>query len=80
MLIEVRITDDDIDRIAARVLQMLSAGFEGHGEHWLDVGGASAHVGLTENAIRGLVKRRVSVSARLNLHIPHELAVIKDAR
>jgi hypothetical protein len=25
---------------------------------WLDVTGASHHLGLTENAIRGLIKRR----------------------
>lgn len=56
VVIEVRFSDDDLDRVATRVVELLSAGIPRR-ERWLDVAGAAAHLGMTENAIRGLVKR-----------------------
>ena len=55
--IEIRFTDDDMERLAARIVQLLSLQDRVSGDRWLDVPGASAHLGLTPNSIRGLVKR-----------------------
>jgi excisionase family DNA binding protein len=57
VIIEVRFTDEDVERIAARLAERL-AKHQGPPKVWLDVTDAAAHLGLTENAIRGLVKRK----------------------
>jgi hypothetical protein len=55
--LELNLDDEDLDQLAQRMAERV--------EHpttvvqaWLDVAGAAAHLGLTVNAIRGLVKRR----------------------
>lgn len=57
MNVEVRLSEDDIERIARRVveLQGLTAP---KGEAWLTAAQAGAHLGMSEHAIRGLVKRK----------------------
>jgi len=63
VIVEFRLSDDDIERLAARIVELLSpTSSRGH-QPWLDVGEAGRHLGLTENAIRGLVKR-----ARIPVH------------
>ena len=57
MIIEIRLTDTDVERIATRLAEILR-GSDQSIERWLDVAGAATHLGLTENAIRGLVKRQ----------------------
>jgi excisionase family DNA binding protein len=58
MLIEVQLADCDIERIAARVADLIAGVRSPSPTSWLDVEGAAAHVGLSANAIRALVKRR----------------------
>jgi hypothetical protein len=57
MTIEVHLTNHDIERIAARLAELLGPRDQQAGT-WLDVVGAATHLGSTENAVRGLVKRR----------------------
>jgi excisionase family DNA binding protein len=57
MLIEVQLSDCDIERIAARVAHLVAAGGNPSQTPWLDVKGAAAHLGLSADAIRALVKR-----------------------
>ena len=57
MIIEVHLTDEDVGRIAGRVAALIGAGTP-QAELWLDVAAAAHHLALTEDAIRGLVKRR----------------------
>jgi excisionase family DNA binding protein len=54
--IDVSLTDEDIDRIAARTVSMLASWRE-H-DRWLDVRQAADHLSLSTNAVRALVKRR----------------------
>ena len=66
MIIELRLTDDEVNRIASRLAELLKESAQPT-ERWLDVAAAAAHVGLTEHSIRGLVKRRkVPVHRTLN--------------
>jgi Helix-turn-helix domain len=58
MEVDVRLTDAEVDAIASRVATALSKHGESAREPWLDVPSAADHVALTEDAIRGLVKRR----------------------
>jgi excisionase family DNA binding protein len=60
MRIEFRLSDGDVDRIAGRVAGLISSagGPSACGIVWLDVEGAAAHIGVSVNAIRALVKRR----------------------
>jgi hypothetical protein len=59
VLIEVQLTEHDIDRLAGRVVELLAAtSTENTNRGWLDVRGAAAHLSLSENAVRGLVRRR----------------------
>jgi hypothetical protein len=55
MIMEVRLCDEDIERLAARIVELISR--PPSDETWLNVAAAAAHLGLTEDAIRGLVKR-----------------------
>jgi excisionase family DNA binding protein len=57
VVMELRLTDDELQRMALRIVELLRLDQLG-GNGWRDVAGAGAHVGLTENAIRNLVKRR----------------------
>jgi excisionase family DNA binding protein len=57
MIVEARLTEEDIERIAIRLAELLD-GSHGRTAAWLDVARAAVHLGLTEDAIRGLVKRR----------------------
>ena len=57
MIIEVRLSDEDVQRIAGRIVEFLPR--TGEVRHdWLDVSAAAAHLSFTENAIRGLLKRK----------------------
>jgi Helix-turn-helix domain len=56
--IEIRLPARDIEHIAARVADLISDAGGRTQTSWLDVDGAAAHVGMSANAIRGLVKRR----------------------
>ncbi|PWU23424.1 MAG: hypothetical protein C5B48_08590 [Candidatus Rokuibacteriota bacterium] len=58
MVIEVRLSACEIERIAARVADLITGDQSQSQTSWLDVEGAAAHVGLSANAIRALVKRR----------------------
>ncbi len=58
MIVEIQLSDDDIERLATRVVQLLTSSVARRDQAWLDVAGAGVHLGLSENAIRGLVKRR----------------------
>jgi excisionase family DNA binding protein len=58
LLIEIRLPERDIEHIAARVAAHISEAGGRSQTSWLDVEGAAAHVGMSANAIRGLVKRR----------------------
>ena len=58
MHIEIHLGDDDLDRLAAQIVRLLPTASETLPHRWLDVAGAAAYLGLTENAIRRLVKRR----------------------
>lgn len=56
-LVELRLAEDDLEQLSARIAEQLTP--SSHiAPRWLDVSGAAQHLGLTENAIRGLVKRR----------------------
>ena len=57
MILDLRLSDEEIERIATRLAQLVREEDQ-PAERWLDVRRAAAHLGLTENAIRGLVKRR----------------------
>jgi Helix-turn-helix domain len=57
MIIEVQLSDRDIERIATRLAELLGKGSRSS-QGWLDVAGAGTHLGLSEHAVRGLVKRR----------------------
>ena len=57
MTIEVTLLDEDIERLAARIVEFIRR-LPSASETWLDAAAAAAHLGLTEDAIRGLVKRR----------------------
>jgi hypothetical protein len=57
VIIEVQLTDEDVDRIARRVAERIGASAM-RVEQWLDVAGAATHLALTEDGVRGLVKRR----------------------
>jgi excisionase family DNA binding protein len=57
MIIEVQLTEEDVDRIASRVAALIDTGTT-RAQLWLDVAGAAHHLALTDDAIRGLVKRR----------------------
>jgi hypothetical protein len=57
MIIEARLTEYDIERVARRVVELICESRE-PSERWLDVAGAAAHLRLTEDAIRGLTKRK----------------------
>lgn len=55
MEIELRVSDDDVERIARRVIELQGSGSSPSA--WLTVAGAADHLGTTEQAVRGLVKR-----------------------
>ena len=57
LVVDLRLSDVEIERIAARTAELVARA-EHHAEGWLDVRRAGGHLGLTESAIRGLVKRR----------------------
>ena len=56
MIVDLHLSDEEIERIAIRLAQLLHV--DQSTAHWLDVAGAAAHLGLTQNSIRGLLKRR----------------------
>ena len=56
MNVTIAITDEDVERIAARVVELLAVVPDR--ERWLDVPAAARHLAITENALRALVKRR----------------------
>ena len=58
MNIRVDLADDDVERIAGRVVELLAHHPTGANPGWLDVTGASAHLAVTEHAVRWLVKRQ----------------------
>jgi excisionase family DNA binding protein len=55
--IVVRLSEDDLDRLAHRVAELITT-TRVSTSVWLDVAGAARHLATTEHAIRGLVKRR----------------------
>ena len=57
MIIEARLTDNDIERVALRVVELLGQAHDAS-ERWLDVAGAAEHLRLSEEAIRGMIKRQ----------------------
>ena len=58
VIVGVHLTDEDVNRIASRVVALMDTDIRG-AELWLDVAGAAHHLLLTDDAIRGLVKRRM---------------------
>jgi len=58
VIVEIQLSDDDIERLATRVVQLLTSSVARRDQTWLDVAGAGTHLGLSEHAVRGLVKRR----------------------
>lgn len=75
LLVEIRLPERDIELIAARVAALILAADGPSRTSWLDVEGAAAHVGMSANAIRGLVKRRQvpfhrTPNRRLRFHAP----------
>lgn len=56
MNLAVEITDADVDRIARRVAEFIAA--SPVSSRWLDVAGAAAHLAMSDNAVRALVKRQ----------------------
>jgi excisionase family DNA binding protein len=59
VVVEISLSEEDIDRLAQRVVALLSTtAINKPSPSWLDVAGAAAHLKLSENAIRGLVKRQ----------------------
>jgi excisionase family DNA binding protein len=56
MWVSLRLDDRDIERIAAHIAEHLAVGAITN-PGWLDVAGAAAHLAVSENAIRALVKR-----------------------
>jgi excisionase family DNA binding protein len=57
MLIRAELSEQDIERLVARIASMLNHS-SGRDDRWLDVEDAAEHLRLTANAVRGLVKRR----------------------
>jgi excisionase family DNA binding protein len=57
MLIRAELSEQDIERLVARIASMLNQS-SGRDDRWLDVEDAAEHLRLTANAVRGLVKRR----------------------
>lgn len=55
--IEIRLGDEDLERIAARLVELIRE-TQPTPSQWVDVAGAGAHLGLTDHAIRGLVKHQ----------------------
>ena len=55
VVIEVRFSDDDLERLASRIAELLSPAGPS-GDRWLDVPGAGSHLGLTSASIRALVR------------------------
>jgi hypothetical protein len=58
MNVEIRISDDDIERIARRIIELQAAAEGPRTTRWLTAQGAAEHLSTTEHAIRGMVKRR----------------------
>jgi Helix-turn-helix domain len=58
VIVKIQLSDDDIERLAARIARLLTSSDAPRDPAWLDVAGAGAHLGLSEHAVRGLVKRR----------------------
>lgn len=58
MIVEIQLSDEDIERLASRVVQLLTSSLARRDRAWLDVAGAGNYLGLTEHAVRGLVKRQ----------------------
>ena len=56
MILNLRLSGEEIERIATRLAQLLTE--DRSTDQWLDVAGAARHLLLTEDAVRGLVKRR----------------------
>lgn len=57
-LVEIQLTDDDVGRIAARLAEFMSDVPVRRETSWVDVHGVAAHLSMTPDAVRGLVKRR----------------------
>jgi hypothetical protein len=57
VLVELRLHGEDLEFIARRVVELLHEA-QADGDRWLNVTQAATHVGLSENAIRALVKRQ----------------------
>jgi Helix-turn-helix domain len=57
-VITLRFDEDELARLASRIVEQLSSSSGICSDRWLDVAGAGAHLGLSEHAIRGLVKRQ----------------------
>ena len=50
MIVEIQLSDADVERLATRVVQLLNSSFAWRDRAWLDVAGAGAHLGLSEHA------------------------------
>jgi hypothetical protein len=57
LIVEVHLADNHLEQLAAGIAEHLERAARPVAEAWLDVIGAGAHLGLTENSIRALVKR-----------------------
>jgi hypothetical protein len=58
MRVDVSLNDANLDVIAGLVAEILARHAPSTRKQWLDVPSAASHVALTEDAVRGLVKRR----------------------
>jgi Helix-turn-helix domain len=58
VIVEIQLSNDDIERLATRVVQLLTSSVAHRDRAWLDVAGAGTHLGLSEHGVRGLVKRK----------------------
>jgi excisionase family DNA binding protein len=79
--VSVHLSDDDLDRIAQRVVEMLAAppATAGAPPGFLDVKGAAEYLATTEDAIRAALKRNEIPCHRFRgrvLFLPEELRAV----
>jgi excisionase family DNA binding protein len=58
LLVEIRLTEDDVERIAARLAEFVVDAPAPANAGWVDVEGAASYLSMSPDAVRGLVKRR----------------------
>lgn len=56
--LSLQLSQDDVDRIAQRVTELLEGGWQAHRKGWLTVDAAADYTTLTPSAIRTAYKRR----------------------